>query len=63
MAAMTKEEFAVALGWVEKNVGGRLAALGLLVTCGRCLGSGKGFTVHVQDKNGNFVYMSKGAPE
>jgi hypothetical protein len=41
MAAMTKEEFAVALGWVEKNVGGRLTALGLLVTCGRCLGSGK----------------------
>jgi hypothetical protein len=41
MAAMTKGEFAVALGWIEKNVGGRLAALGLLVTCGRCLGSGK----------------------
>lgn len=37
---MTKIEFTKALDWTLKNLNGRLGALGLLVPCNRCGGSG-----------------------
>lgn len=38
---MNKVEFSKALGWKLSNLSGRLNALGMLETCGRCGGSGK----------------------
>jgi hypothetical protein len=40
-AKMTTDEFAAALGWNPRNLGNRFNQLGLLVTCGRCGGSGR----------------------
>jgi hypothetical protein len=37
---MNRAEFAARLNWNEKTIGGRLGALGLLVVCSRCGGSG-----------------------
>lgn len=41
IATMTIADFEALLGWPAKTAGGRLGALGLLVTCGRCAGSGR----------------------
>lgn len=40
MGAMSKIDFAKSLNWNLKNIGARLGALDLLLTCGRCGGSG-----------------------
>lgn len=38
---LTPIAFEALLGWPAKTIGGRLGALGLLVVCGRCGGSGR----------------------